>query len=48
MKHPEIELGMAKGLLEACKRHHVKLITTSDAHRPEDVGRNIPELEATL
>ena len=48
MKHPEIELGMAKGLLEACKRHHVKLITASDAHRPEDVGRNISELEATL
>ena len=32
------EAGMAPGLLSAMKRHGVKLVYASDAHRPEDVG----------
>lgn len=48
LKHPEIELGLAPGFLEAVKRHGVKIITSSDAHHPEHVGMNIKELMETL
>lgn len=48
MKQPQIEIGMAKDFLAAVKKHNVKIITSSDAHRPEDVGRNIADLVKTL
>lgn len=37
------ELGINKALLTELKNHGVELVTTSDAHRPEDVGRFIKE-----
>jgi len=42
------ELGMNKGLIKAMKNHGVKIQTASDAHRPEDVGSYIKELEELL
>lgn len=48
MKHNEIELGLAPDFLKAVKSNGVKIITSSDAHRPEDVGRNIAELVKTI
>jgi histidinol-phosphatase (PHP family) len=39
------ELGMDVELLSAMKRHNVQIQTASDAHRPEDVGLYIAELE---
>ncbi len=48
MKCPNIELGLAPDFLKAVKAHNVKIITSSDAHRAEDVGRNIAELMETL
>ena len=38
-------LGMEQELLRILKKHHVKIITSSDAHCPEDVGYKIRELE---
>lgn len=32
------EVGMSAGLLRAMREHGVKVLTASDAHRPEDVG----------
>ena len=40
--HPE--LGMNKHLLTLCKENNVSIITASDAHKPEDVGRFIREM----
>ncbi len=37
-------LGMDEELLKILKRNHVKIITWSDAHCPEDVGYKIKEL----
>lgn len=37
-------LGMEEELLGILKKHHVKIITSSDAHCPEDVGYQIREL----
>ena len=37
-------LGMEKGLIKALKKHNVKIVTSSDAHCPEDVGYKIKEL----
>ena len=31
-------------LLRALVRHNVRIVTSSDAHRPEDVGYRIKEL----
>ena len=42
------ELGMTHDLLVCMKRHHVPIITVSDAHCPKDVGAKIPELAALL
>lgn len=39
------ELGMDKTLLHILKERNVSIITSSDAHCPEDVGYKIPELE---
>ena len=41
-------LGMNAELLGALKRHGVLIITSSDAHCPEDVGDRIPEMEKLL
>ena len=38
-------LGMERELLRAMKKNHVKIITSSDAHCPEDVGDKIRDLE---
>ena len=38
-------LGMDPELIRSLKRHGVRIITSSDAHRPEDVGYRIRELE---
>jgi len=37
-------LGMEEELLRILKKHNVKIITSSDAHCPEDVGYKIKEL----
>lgn len=39
------ELGMHKDMLKSMKKHHVKIVTVSDAHCPDDVGSNISELQ---
>lgn len=41
------ELGMSPPLLSAMRRHGVKLVPASDAHRPEDVGRNLDRFTET-
>lgn len=41
-------LGMNDRLLQALVRRHVRIVTSSDAHRPEDVGDNIWALEARV
>lgn len=38
------ELGMNKRMLEAMKNKKVKIVTASDAHIPQDVGKLIPEM----
>lgn len=38
-------LGMERELLRAMKKNYVKIITSSDAHCPEDVGDKIRDLE---
>lgn len=38
------ELGMNKKMYDIFKREDVKMYTASDAHRPEDVGKYIREL----
>lgn len=44
-RYPETaSLGMEDELLRILKAHHVRLITSSDAHCPEDVGHRIAEL----
>lgn len=41
-------LGMDEKLLQALKRWNVRIVTSSDAHCPEDVGDKIAELEACV
>ncbi len=41
-------LGMDAALLAALKRHHVRVVTSSDAHCPEDVGWGIREMRRLL
>lgn len=41
-------LGMEKELLRILKKHKVKIITSSDAHCPEDVGYKIKELNECM
>lgn len=41
-------LGMDKDLIRVLKRHAVPIITSSDAHCPEDVGDRIRELEGLV
>jgi len=39
------ELGMNPELISILKKHNVPIVTSSDAHKPEDVGYMIRELE---
>ena len=39
------ELGVNRNLLGVLQRNGVSLVTASDAHRPEDIGRYITEAE---
>ena len=41
-------LGMDAALLRALKKHGVRIVTSSDAHCPEDVGYKIRELESLV
>ncbi len=41
-------LGMDAELLRILKKYHVKIITSSDAHCPEDVGYKIKELNSLI
>ncbi len=41
-------LGMDRELLHALKKNGVKIITSSDAHCPEDVGYKIKELNSLI
>lgn len=41
-------IGMDLDLLSAMKKHDVKIVTASDAHRPEDVGSYLLEAEELL
>ena len=38
------DIGLSDQLLQTLKKHHVQMITASDAHHPEDVGRNIADV----
>ena len=38
-------LGIDAEFLKILKKHNVPIITSSDAHRPEDVGDKIREME---
>lgn len=44
--HPD--LGLSDELLEVFKQHGVRMITASDAHRPEDVGNYIREADMRI
>lgn len=41
-------LGMDDGLIRILKKHNVKIITSSDAHCPEDVGYKIREMNERI
>ena len=41
-------LGMDEELLRILKKNHVKIIPSSDAHCPEDVGYKIKELNSLI
>ena len=41
---PGASLGMEEELLQILKKHNVPIITSSDAHCPEDVGDKIKKL----
>lgn len=47
-RRADAEIGMNSDMLSAMKRHNVRIITASDAHRPEDVGLYIKEAEELL
>jgi len=46
--NPDLELGMNLQLLGILKQHGVKIKTASDAHKQDDIGAYIRELEAML
>ena len=45
---PGASLGMEEELLRTLKKYNVKIITSSDAHCPEDVGDKIKELNGCI
>jgi histidinol-phosphatase (PHP family) len=48
LNYKHTELGMNKELLGTLKEHNVKFITASDAHRPEDTGAFILEMQQLI
>lgn len=42
------ELGLNADFIKALKKYGVKILTASDAHRPEDVGADISEMERRI
>lgn len=44
LNYDHTELGMNPTLLRVLVAEDVPIVTASDAHKPEDVGKNIPEL----
>ena len=38
------DIGLNSELLDILKQHHVKIITSSDAHKPSDVGLYIDKI----
>ena len=42
------EMGMNLSMLDIFKRENVQIQFASDAHRPEDVGKNISEMRSAL
>lgn len=42
------EFGLNSGMLQAFKEQRVKMLTATDAHRPEDVGLYIEDAERVL
>ena len=48
MNYKHSSLGMNKTMLQVFKKAGVDMITASDAHRPEDVGKFIKEMEQIL
>lgn len=42
------ELGMNADLIQALKRHSVRILTASDAHCPGDVGAGIVTMEKMI
>lgn len=44
INYGDMELGMNKRMLEAMKNKKVKIVTASDAHIPQNVGKLIPEM----
>ena len=45
---PGAPLGMDRELIKSLKQHGVRIITSSDAHCPEDVGYKIREMESIV
>ncbi len=45
---PDMELGLNSQLLSILRKNHVQIETASDAHKQNDVGANILELENML
>ena len=43
-RYHTLDIGLSDQLLQTFKKHHVQMITASDAHHPEDVGRNIADV----
>ncbi len=48
MNYGHEELGLNKKLLHVLQEHQVDIVTASDAHCPEDVGRYVEEAEKIL
>ena len=46
--HDTAPLGMDEELIKILKKHNVRIITSSDAHTPEDVGYKIKEMNDIL
>lgn len=46
--YKHLELGINKTMIDIFIKEGVKILTASDAHKPEDVGANISELLSIL
>lgn len=45
-RYHHADMGLSKQLLDTLKKHHVPMITCSDAHKPSDVGTCIQDIYA--